>query len=68
MREKIIEKMTDYIKQILEKEEIGQEEFLHLQSFLGFLDSESAKKKAEESMSKSEEKLKALMGLAFGGD
>lgn len=66
MRKRIINKMTDHVESILEKDEISSEDYAKLQSFLCLLDMEKARKKAEEDMARNEEKMKTLVGLAFG--
>lgn len=60
MRERIIDKMTQYIEGLLEKEDIDKEEFAQLQSFLGLLD-------AEEWSKHSNERFTQAMGLLMGG-
>lgn len=60
MRERIIDKMTQYIEGLLEKEIIDKEEFAQLQSFLGLLD-------AEEWSKNSNERFTQAMGLIMGG-
>lgn len=60
MRERIIDKMTQYIEGLLEKKTIDKEEFAQLQSFLGILD-------AEEWSKQNDERFKQAVGLLMGG-
>jgi hypothetical protein len=60
MRERIIDKMTQYVEGLLEKETIDKEEFAQLQSFLGLLD-------AGEWSKHSNERFTQAMGLLMGG-
>lgn len=68
MIERIKEKIRGQVETILQKPEISYEEFAVLNTYLAKLEFEAGEAERKESLKKSEDRLKTLMGALVGGE
>lgn len=67
MIERIKEKIKGQVEIILQKPEISYEEFSILNTYLGKLEFEAGEEERRESLKKTEDRMKTLMGAIIGG-